>query len=225
MISAVLVHGLYHQPAHFTALATLLRARGVTVAVPALHRGSLAADTRAVQAVVDTLPTPPLALGHSYGGSVITGLTGVTGLVYLAAFVPDEGESAASLGGATADLRAAVLPAENGGTRIDPHLAPALFYGDCTPAVAIHAAAQLRAQAPGCGRGVPDRQAWRHVPSTYVVCTRDRAIDPAVQRAMADRCTTALDWPTSHSPYLSRPADLAALIAPEGDTWPSSSTR
>ena len=213
MISAVLVHGLFHTAAHFDALADLLRSRGVDVAVPTLHRGSLEADTRAVQAAVDALPARPVVLGHSYGGSVITGLTGVARLVYVAAFVPDTGESAASLGGATALLHAAVLP-DGDSTRIDPALATALFYADCPAGVATRATALLRPQLPGCGRGVPERQAWHYTPSTYVVCARDKAVDPVAQRGMARRCTTALDWPTSHSPYLSRPAEVAALFEP-----------
>ncbi|WP_408996596.1 alpha/beta fold hydrolase [Streptomyces europaeiscabiei] len=86
--SAVLVHGLYHQPEHFIRVTEGLRAVGVDVVAPELHRGSLIADTAAVQAAVDVLPEPPLVLGHSYGGSVLTGLRGVGRLVYLAAFVP-----------------------------------------------------------------------------------------------------------------------------------------
>jgi pimeloyl-ACP methyl ester carboxylesterase len=165
-----------------------------------------------VQAAVDALPSPPVVLGHSYGGSVITGLTGVAALVYLAAFVPAEGESAASLGGATPLLRAAVLPNDDGTTRIDPTLSTDLFYGDCPPSTAARATSLLRHQSPGCGRGVPERQAWRDTPSTYVVCALDRAVDPAVQRTMARRCTTAVEWPTGHSPYLSEPAEVAALV-------------
>jgi pimeloyl-ACP methyl ester carboxylesterase len=84
------------RPADSDLVAARLRERGITVAAPELHRGSLAADTRTVQEVVDAL-TPAVVLGHSYGGSVITGLTGAAHLVYLAAFVPDAGESAASL--------------------------------------------------------------------------------------------------------------------------------
>ncbi|HWO66501.1 MAG TPA: alpha/beta fold hydrolase [Umezawaea sp.] len=123
--------------------------------MPALHRGSLAADTLAVQAAVDALPTPPIALGHSYGGSVITGLTGVAALVYVAAFVPDEGESAATLGGATALLRAAVRQTPDGTTSIDPHLATDLFYADCAPDVATRATALLRPQAPAAAEECP----------------------------------------------------------------------
>jgi hypothetical protein len=99
LAAVVLVHGLYHRPEHFALVAARLRTAGAEVVVPELHRGSLTADTAAVQAVVDLLPEPPIMLGHSYGGSVITGVRGAGHLVYLAAFVPDVGESAAGLGG------------------------------------------------------------------------------------------------------------------------------
>ncbi|MFD9739804.1 alpha/beta hydrolase [Umezawaea sp. NPDC059074] len=214
--TAVLVHGLYHSPAHFDALVDLLRSQGVQVTVPTLHRRSLDADTQEVQAAVDAHSTPPVVLGHSYGGSVITGLTGAAHLLYLAAFVLAKGESAASVDAATSQLRAAVRP-DNAGTRIDPTLATALFYADCPPETAARATALLRHQLPGCGRGFPGRQAWQDTPSTYVVCTQDKAVDPRVQRLMARRCTTALEWPTSHSPYLSRTSDVAALIQHQFD--------
>ncbi|MFD3640163.1 alpha/beta fold hydrolase [Streptomyces griseus] len=96
-LSAVLlVHGLYHRPEHFGRVAERLRAAGVEVVAPELHRGSLSADTAAVQAAVDLAAEPPLVLGHSYGGSVITGVRGAGRLVYLAAFVPDTGETSAA---------------------------------------------------------------------------------------------------------------------------------
>ncbi|MEU0983288.1 alpha/beta hydrolase [Streptomyces griseus] len=96
-LSAVLlVHGLYHRPQHFGRVAERLRAAGVEVVAPELHRGSLSADTAAVQAAVDLAAEPPLVLGHSYGGSVITGVRGAGRLVYLAAFVPDTGETSAA---------------------------------------------------------------------------------------------------------------------------------
>ncbi|MET9928953.1 MULTISPECIES: alpha/beta hydrolase [unclassified Streptomyces] len=188
---AVFVHGLYHRPEHFGPVADGLRAEGVDVVVPELHRGSLAADTAAVQAVVDASEEPPLLLGHSYGGSVITGVRGARHLVYLAAFVPDVGESAAGLGGASPQLRDAVVPGEGRGgtTRLDPDRAADVLYDDCPGPLAARAVGLLRAQAPGCGRGVPEHHSWKRTPSTYVVCAGDRAIDPALQRTMAARCT------------------------------------
>ncbi len=206
------MHGLYHDPRHFDLVADGLRAAGLRVAVPELHRGSLAADTEAVQAVVDAEDEPPLVLGHSYGGSVITGLTGVAHLVYLAAFVPAEGESAAALGGASDLLRSAIVPGEDGVTRMDPAKAVDVFYGDAPAERAAWAASLLRPQRPGCGRGVPERQAWRHTPSTYVACALDRAIDPGLQAEMGRRCSNAVTWPTGHAPFVGSPERLVGLL-------------
>ncbi|WP_328865914.1 alpha/beta hydrolase [Streptomyces sp. NBC_00304] len=221
MPSAVLVHGLYHRPDHFIRVAEGLRAAGVCVVAPALHRGSLEADTAAVQAAVDRLEKPPLVLGHSYGGSVITGLRGVGQLVYLAAFVPDAGESAAGLGGASDRLRSAIEPQPDGSTSLDPHRAVDALYADCPEQLAAWAVGLLRPQAAGCGRGVPERQSWKHAPSSYVVCTEDRAIDPELQRVMAARCDSVRAWRTGHSPFVSRPElviDLALELLDAPDT-------
>ena len=84
MAAVVLVHGLYHCPGHFAVVAERLQTAGTEVVVPELHRGSLSADTVAVQAAIDALQEPPVVLGHSYGGSVITGVHGAGHLVYLA---------------------------------------------------------------------------------------------------------------------------------------------
>lgn len=164
MTAVVLVHGLYHRPEHFALVAEPLRTAGTEVVVPELHRGSLTADTAAVQKVVDSLPQSAIVLGHSYGGSVITGLRGVGHLVYLAAFVPDAGESAAGLGGASARLRAAIEPGSDGSTGLHPDRAADTLYGDCPEPLADWAVGLLRTQAPGCGRGVPERHSWRDNP-------------------------------------------------------------
>ncbi|MCM2579008.1 alpha/beta fold hydrolase [Streptomyces meridianus] len=213
MTAVVLVHGLYEGPEHFAPVTERLRAEGVEVAVPELHRGSLAADTAAVQEVVDAMGGPPIVVGHSYGGSVITGLTGVRHLVYLAAFVPDEGESAAGLSVDTNLIGPAIVKRPDGLTDLDPVLARTVLFNDCTPGQTDRAVALLRPQALGCGRGIPERQAWKDVPSTYVVCTEDRTVDPGLQRTMAKRCGSTRVWPTGHAPFVSRPDLLTGLIA------------
>ncbi|KAB1990186.1 alpha/beta fold hydrolase [Streptomyces triticiradicis] len=212
MVAVVLVHGLYHRPEHFAAVAERLRTAGTEVVVPELHRGSLPADTAVVQAVVDALPEPPIVLGHSYGGSVITGVRGAGHLVYLAAFVPDAGESAAGLGGASPQLQDAINPEPDGSTSLCPDRAADILYGDCPAPLAARAVGLLRAQAPGCGRGVPERQGWKHTPSTYVVCGRDRAVDAGLQRKMASRCTDVREWGTGHSPFVGRPDLVVGLL-------------
>ncbi|MFP3119161.1 alpha/beta hydrolase [Streptomyces sp. Iso 434] len=227
MGGVVLVHGPYHQAGHFGVVAAGLRRVGVEVVVPELHRGSLREDTRVVQEAVDGFGVAPVVVGHSYGGSVITGVRGAGHLVYLAAFVLDAGESAAGWGGGSAALREAVVAVGEegttgggggatkrgeGATRLRPELAAGVLYGDCPAPLARRAVGLLREQGPGCGRGVPERQGWRTTPSTYVVCARDRAIDPGVQRRMAVRCGEVREWPTGHSPFVGRPELVVGLV-------------
>ncbi|MFD5618935.1 alpha/beta fold hydrolase [Streptomyces yangpuensis] len=212
MAAVVLVHGLYHRPEHFAVVAEGLRTDGTAVAVPELHRGSLAADTAAVQAVIDALPEPPVVLGHSYGGSVITGVRGAAHLVYLAAFALDAGESAASLGGASQQLKDAIVAEPDGSTTLNPGLAIDTLYGDCPEPLAARAVDLLRTQAPGCGRGVPHHHGWKTTPSTYVICAQDRAIDPSLQRTMAARCIDVREWQTGHSPFVGRPDLIVELL-------------
>ncbi|GAA2536716.1 alpha/beta hydrolase [Streptomyces koyangensis] len=234
MGGVVLVHGLYHQAGHFGVVAAGLRRVGVEVVVPELHRGSLREDTRVVQEAVDGFGVAPVVVGHSYGGSVITGVRGAGHLVYLAAFVLDAGESAAGWGGGSAALREAVVAVGEegttgrgggatkrgegatkrgeGATRLRPESAAGVLYGDCPAPLARRAVGLLREQGPGCGRGVPERQGWRTTPSTYVVCARDRAIDPGVQRRMAARCGEVREWPTGHSPFVGRPELVVGLV-------------
>ena len=200
MAAIVLVHALYHRPEHFALVAEPLRSAGTEVVVPELHKGSLSADTAAVQAVIDSLPEPSIVLGHSYGGSVITGLHESGHLVCLAAFVPAVGESAATLGGTSPQLQDAINPEPDGSTGLYPDRAAGTLYGDCPEALAAWAVGLLRAQAPGCGRGIPERHSWKHTPSTYIVCAQDRAIAAGLQRKMASRCTYVHEWQTGHSP-------------------------
>ncbi|MFE5208717.1 alpha/beta hydrolase [Streptomyces sp. NPDC056600] len=212
MTAVVLVHGLYHRPEHFTLVARCLRSKGIEVVVPELHRGSLTADTAAVQAAVDGLRQPPLVLGHSYGGSVITGVRGARHLVYLAAFVLDAGESAAAWGGSSRQFQDAVVQEPDGSTSLRPERAAGPLYGDCPEPLAAWAVGLLRAQAPGCGRGVPEYHSWQRTPSTYVVCALDRAVAPDVQRTMASRCTEVREWRTGHSPFVGRPELIVGLV-------------
>jgi pimeloyl-ACP methyl ester carboxylesterase len=208
----VLVHGLWHQPAHFDRLADSLRGHGFIVHVPRLHRGSLAEDTAVVQKVVGGCRVPPVVLGHSYGGSVITGLDRVWHLIYVAAFVPAAGESGAMLGGADALVNDVVQHNEDGTTSIQPGRAREVLYADCTEADIDWATALLVPQQPGHGRGVPSRIAWQSIESTYIICRHDKALSPAVQERMAGRCTTVINLESSHSPFISRPRQLAEII-------------
>ncbi|WP_346927307.1 alpha/beta hydrolase [uncultured Arthrobacter sp.] len=208
----VLVHGLWHQPAHFDRLADHLRGQGVLVHVPRLHRGSLAADTAAVQETVDGCRTAPVVVGHSYGGSVITGLDRIGHLFYVAAFVPASDESGALLGGSGALVNDAVQRNDDGTSSIRRERARDVLYADCTEAESDWATEVLVPQQPGHGRGVPARIAWQSVESTYLLCEQDRALSPDLQQRMARRCTNTISFSSSHSPFISRSRRLADLI-------------
>ncbi|CAM5624863.1 Alpha/beta hydrolase OS=Streptomyces cyaneofuscatus OX=66883 GN=G3I52_00215 PE=4 SV=1 [Streptomyces cyaneofuscatus] len=192
-------------------MAHRLRSSGVAAVVPELHRGSLAADTEAVQAAVEALPEPPLLLGHSYGGSVITGVRGARHLVYLAAFVLDAGESAGSGRGVRgtpgrdqARARRIDQPVPRPGRRCPlPRLPRTTRRPGDRPAPP---------PSPRLRTGVPLQHSWKGTPSTYVVCGQDRAIDPALQRKMASRCTEIRAWGTGHSPFVGQPELVVGFL-------------
>lgn len=208
----ILVHGLYHQPQHMQALREALEARGATVHVPRLHRGSLAADTAAVQRVVDACRDSPVLVAHSYGGAVVAGVEGARSFVFVAAFAPRVGESCAQLGGPDAPVNSFVRPHPAGGTFIPAETAVDLFFADCDPRTAQRAVDLLVPQASGHGRGVVEAAWWERSESHYVVCSDDRAMSPALQMRMAKRCSSHEVLSAGHSPYLSRPEHVAASV-------------
>jgi pimeloyl-ACP methyl ester carboxylesterase len=209
----VIVHGLFHQPAHMDSLAEALQQRGARVAVPRLHRGSFEADARAVQAQADRCDTPPILVGHSYGGAVIADVLGGSSYVFVAAFAPMVGESCAGLGGPDALINKWVRPHPSGGTYIPARFARELFFADCSSAEASRAIDLLEPQAGGHGRGVVRLADWTRAPSHYIVCDDDRAVSPQLQRTMARRCDTSQHIRASHSPYISQPELVADAIA------------
>jgi pimeloyl-ACP methyl ester carboxylesterase len=226
---ALLVHGAWHGAWCFRRVLDGLAERGVEAVALDLPGhgdsteplGDLHDDARAVREAVDRAGGPVVLLGHSYGGMIVTEAgahPGVRHLVYLCAFMPGEGQSLGDIVGAEEEpgLRhdVHILPGRREGEMlIDPAAAPGLFYGDCADEEVELALARLAPEwAPGFAQA-PDAIAWRDHPSTYVVCTEDRAIPPALQRKMAVRASEVLEWQTSHSPFLSRPDLVVDLLA------------
>ncbi len=162
--------------------------------------------------------------GHSYGGMVISraasGRDDVDRLVYLCAVqVADDAEMAAIM--QPTPLMEHLVHGDDGSLAVDPEHAAADFYHDCAADVADASVAKLRPMPSGVdtdamsGADVPP-PAWTQMPSTYVVCTDDRAVHPDTQREMAKHADDRVVWDTSHSPMLSRPdlvADLLAALA------------
>ena len=205
------MHGLWHAPEHFDPVRRVLEVH-YRVRVPQLHRGSLTADVAAVQEVVDACAGPPLLLGHSYGGAVIGHTTGAAGMLFVAAFVLEPGESCSGHS-SPPSAAPAIDFLDDGRSVIRPDLAAAYFYADCDPATARDAIAHLRPQAPGHGRATATAATWRDVPTRYVVCAADRALHPDVQRRLARRCDSTIEIDASHSPFLSRPEEITRELA------------
>ncbi|MFF4255699.1 alpha/beta fold hydrolase [Streptomyces sp. NPDC001663] len=199
--TVVLVHGVFADASGWNDVSSRLQKAGYEVIAPANPLRDLAGDSAYIGSVVDTIPGPVILVGHSYGGEVITnagrGRAGVRALVYVAAFAPDEGESALQLAGKFpgSGLPDALLtrpfPLPDGTTGTDGYIDPAKFHDvfaqDLPRSVTrLMAAAQRPGAVGGLGApsGVP---AWKSLPSWYVVAGADRVIPPAVQRFMADR--------------------------------------
>jgi pimeloyl-ACP methyl ester carboxylesterase len=224
----VLVHGAWHGAWAWERVTTLLAGAGVpTVAVDlpsaASPPGDLHADVAAIRGALDTLGASVVLCAHSYGGAPVTeaaaGHPAVAHLVYVSAFALEAGESVMHSvepeadDGPEAVLGAAFRPRDDGTIALDPEGAVAAFYSDCEPEDAAWARARLRPQSAASFRQTVSAAAWHDIPSTYAVCTRDRGVASGLQRALAHRASQVVEWPTGHSPHLSRPELVVGLLA------------
>ncbi len=228
--TVVLVHGACHGAWCWDKVVAGLTGRGVpSVAIDLPGHGAsqaplgdLAADAAALRACLDGIDRS-VVCGHSFGGAVVTegaaAHPGVRHVVYLTAFALAPGEStmAAMPEGGDSDtptkLGDAVAFGEDGTMRFEGPAVVDALYHDCTPADIESALARLGPESLAAVGGVATRAAWQDTPSTYVVCTEDRAIAPELQRRMATRATETVEWSTSHYPFLSRPDLVMDLLA------------
>jgi pimeloyl-ACP methyl ester carboxylesterase len=153
---------------------------------------------------------PVVLCGHSYGGAVISAAgdhPNVGHLVYLCAFALDAGESLA-VNPAPAGPVALAPQIDGSNLVVDPDGARDAFYGDC----AEQPVDRLVPHPLDAFTSPVEVAAWRSTPSTYVLCTQDRAIHPDQQRFFADRCSSVVELPASHSPMLSMPDRVAQIL-------------
>ena len=190
----VLVHGAFASPAGWDRVAGALHKDGYQTATPALGLASAADDVAIVRSTLDSIPGDKILVGHSYGGFVITnaasGRTDVRGLVYTAAYVPDNGETITSLSdGFTpgAFLTHLLFVPAPPVAIVDPQFFPEDFAQDLNPKLGAEIAAQQRPTSLALFVTPSGPAAWHSVPSWYAVSAHDRAIDPALQRFMAQR--------------------------------------
>jgi len=228
--TVVLVHGAWHGAWCWAALQHALDDRGIpslAIDLPGhgastLPLGDLHGDAQHVGEVLDRIGGPVVLVGHSYGGAVITeaaaGRDDVVHLVYLAAFVPEVGESVIgmlrSMPEARTLLDAAVRPGPEGATVLDPAAAAQALYADCAPGAVSAALDRLSPQPIASVTQPVAASAIGQIQSTYVECLRDRAVDPSHQAIMAQRCDHRVRFDCDHSPFLSRTDDTASLLYP-----------
>jgi pimeloyl-ACP methyl ester carboxylesterase len=218
MSTFVLVHGICHGAWCWQGTSAALEERGHEVVALDLPLTSLEDDVAAVRQALDEIDGSVILVGHSYGGLVISGAAGgrddVEQLVYVAAVMLDADDVFITR---TAEFpgnpRASeVVYTDDGQIVISPDLGIALFYNECEEIEARAAADQLRTTAVACLATAPGAEPWRTIPSTYVLCERDNAIHPDLQRWMSTRAGTTVVFDTDHSPFLSRSEPFVDLL-------------
>ena len=201
----VLVHGAFASPDGWSRVADALHKDGFRTATPTLGLESVSGDVSIVQATLDSIPGDKILVGHSYGGFVITnaaiGRSDVLGLVYTAAYVPDTNETITSLseGYTPGAFLTHLVPApEYPLFIVDPQFFPEDFAQDLNPKLAAEIAAQQRPTSLALFVTPSGPGAWHALPSWYAVSGADRAIDPDLQRFMAQRAgSTTVSFPAA----------------------------
>jgi pimeloyl-ACP methyl ester carboxylesterase len=214
--NVVLVHGAFADGSGWRRVADILGKDGYTVTVVQEPLTSLADDVAATRRALEMQQGPAVLVGHSYGGVVITeagNAANVAGLVYIAAFIPDQGESALGLlsqaPAANNDIRAT----KDDFLYLDPAAFPADFAADLPPAEADFMA-RSQAMLAKAGAVAPvTTAAWHQKKSWALIAARDRNINPDLERKMAKRAgSETIEVPGSHAVYVSKPEDVASLI-------------
>src|SRR5580692_8450198 len=226
----VLIHGAWADGSCWSGVIERLQANGYHVIAPQFPLTALAADVGRLRQVLDMQDGPAIVAGHSYGGQVMTALgtdaQNVVGLVYIAAFGLDQGESLGALlsqGPVTPALAHLLTDARGFGWLPEDDFI-SHFAADVDPVQAkvMYAVQQpLAMSAFGEVMGVP---AWKTLPSWYLVAAGDEALPPEVERMFAARMGAAtVEISSSHVAMVSHPGDVAQLIETAAQTVPATS--
>jgi pimeloyl-ACP methyl ester carboxylesterase len=224
-LNIVLVHGAWADGSSWSAVIERLQADGYTVTAPQFPLATLADDVGRLRQVLARQSGPTLVVGHSYGGQIMTALgtdaPNVVGLVYIAAFGLDEGESIGALldqqppGPALAHLDIdqqgfAWLPQDDFVN---------FFAADVNP---VRAKVMNAVQQPLAGSALGEEMsipAWKSLPTWYLVAGEDQAIPPDAERLFAQRMgATTVEVATNHVAMVSHPDDVAQFVKTAADT-------
>jgi len=225
--TVVLVHGAFADASSWNGVITRLQGKGVPVTAPPNLLRGISADTAYIASTLEQIEGPVLAVGHSYGGAVITNAAtnakNVVGLVYVAAFAPDEGETLGAVEGGSKDsvLNSALVPRTypnaSGGSAtefyIDPPKAREAFAGDLSDQEAALIAATQRPISELAFSEPNGPPAWKDLPSWAVVATGDKAAGTDVVRSMAERAGAKItELEGSHVIMVSQPEAVTNVI-------------
>jgi len=222
--NVVLVHGGFVDGSGWQGVYDLLKKDGYNVAIVQNPTTSLADDVAVTKRTLAAQNGQAILVGHSYGGVVITeaGIDPkVAGLVYIAAFAPDQGESVSALiknppPGAPVPP---ILPPQDGFLFLDRTQFRASFAADVSADVASFMADSQVPWGLEALNGAVSEPAWKSKPSWYLVSTEDRMIPPDAQRAMSKRAgSTVAEAKGSHAVYVSQPQAVADIIAKAANT-------
>jgi pimeloyl-ACP methyl ester carboxylesterase len=225
--TVVLVHGAFADGSSWNGVIERLQSKGVQVTAPANPLRGIAIDSAYLAGVLEEIPGPVIAVGHSYGGAVIsnaaTGAKNVVGLVFVAAFAPDEGEALGDVEAGSKDsvLNSALVSLHypvNGGDpavefAIDPAKFRDAFAADLPPEQTALMAATQRPIAELAFSERSGPPAWKRLPSWAVVATGDKAAGADVVRSMAQRAgATLTEIGGSHVIMVSQPQAVTDVI-------------
>jgi pimeloyl-ACP methyl ester carboxylesterase len=227
-ITVVLVHGAFADASSWNGVVERLQAADVQVAAPPNPLRGIAHDSAYIASFFEQIPGPILAVGHSYGGAMISnaaaGAENVVGLVFVAAFAPDEGERLGEVEGTSKDsvLMSALVPlqyptGDGAETAAEFAIDPAKFHDAFAadlPAEQTAVMAATQRPAAELGFSEPSGQpAWKHLPSWAVVATGDKAAGADVTRSMAERAgATITEVEGSHVIMVSQPEAVTEVI-------------
>jgi pimeloyl-ACP methyl ester carboxylesterase len=213
----VLVHGGWADGSGWNKQIPILRNAGHNVIAVQLPTHSLADDVETVKRAISHIGGPVTLVGHSYGGEVITNAAynnpNVTGLVYIAAFAPDEGQSLSSFVDPLKFPKELFLLDNGGFIYLNPAVFRENFAQDVDPAEADLMAIVQKPFNQSIFMEKSGPPAWKQLPTWYQISTSDRMIPPDVQRMFAERMNaTSLSVNASHASYVSHPEEITDLI-------------
>ena len=227
-LTVVLVHGAFADASSWNGVIEQLLAGGIQVTAPPNPLRGISIDSAYIASLLDQIPGPVLAVGHSYGGAVIsnaaTRANNVVGLVYVAAFAPDEGERLIEIESDSKDsvLNSALVPlqyptGQGSETAVEFAIDPAQFHDAFAADLPAEQTAVMAAtQRPIAELAFPEpsgEPAWKNLPSWAVVATGDKAAGSDVVRSMAERAgATITEVEGSHVIMMSQPQEVTDVI-------------